>query len=842
MCTAAACGVDDTGGNSGGVGASGGSSATGGFGAFGGTSGSGGVGGASGSGGSGGCASPTECPAPQNPCAEATCINQVCGTAPLKAGSVAATQIPGDCKRTECDGSGNTTEVNDDTDISDDSNECTDDVCNNGTPENNAKLSGTTCSAGLCDASSNCVQCLAPNDCPGTDDECQKRACTAGVCGMTFSTVGTAVTAQTVGDCKKAQCDGAGKIESVNDDSDLPDDSKACTDDTCSNGTPANTPKTQGTSCGTAGVCDASGACVGCNVPADCPGSDDECKTRTCSGNVCGVSFTAANTPITAQTSGDCKQAVCDGSGNVTSINLATDPIVDGKQCTQDLCNAGTPENPPENQTKTCTESGGKFCDGNGSCVECNSATTCGGGTCTANQCAPAVVATTPTEGAVGVAITTSIAVTFSEAMSPATLTAQTTSGACTGSIQLSFDDFASCVGMSQAAPAMSSGNTIATLTPSASLAYGVRYKIRVTTAATDATSVAMAAEFTSATGFTTPFPAACSGSVVISQVYGGGSNSGAPFTHDFVELHNRTKSSVQLSGWSIQYASSTGTNWTVLPLDGTIPGGGYFLVQMAGGTTGSPLPTPDQVGTIAMAGTAAKVALIAGTTPLTGACPVLTAPPVVDFIGYGSSANCSEGTGSTGNLSNTKGAIRDVAGCADTNDNTADFIVATPIPRNSASPVAFCPCPSDTKNETNTPGEADFCNLQSPASLSVTTGTQSAIVYGRIFESGVTPAAGAHANVRAQLGYGLAGSDPSTQTSWAFVNATYNVQVNNDDEYQATLTAPPLASGAVSYAYTYRMSVDGGLTWTYCDTDGAGSNAGLTFSAAALGSMSVTP
>ncbi|HEX5637490.1 MAG TPA: lamin tail domain-containing protein, partial [Gammaproteobacteria bacterium] len=52
----------------------------------------------------------------------------------------------------------------------------------------------------------------------------------------------------------------------------------------------------------------------------------------------------------------------------------------------------------------------------------------------------------------------------------------------------------------------------------------------------------------------------ALSADVVISQVYGGGGNTGAPYTHDFIELFNRGTSTVSLAGWSVQYASATGT------------------------------------------------------------------------------------------------------------------------------------------------------------------------------------------------------------------------------------------------------------------------------------------
>ena len=93
---------------------------------------------------------------------------------------------------------------------------------------------------------------------------------------------------------------------------------------------------------------------------------------------------------------------------------------------------------------------------------------------------------------------------------------------------------------------------------------------------------------------------------IVISQVYGGGGNSGATWKNDYVELFNRGSVSVTLNGWSVQYASSTGSSWqkTNLPTI-TVPAGGYVLVQEAvgaGGTTN--LPTPDATGTIAMSAT----------------------------------------------------------------------------------------------------------------------------------------------------------------------------------------------------------------------------------------------
>lgn len=173
---------------------------------------------------------------------------------------------------------------------------------------------------------------------------------------------------------------------------------------------------------------------------------------------------------------------------------------------------------------------------------------------------------------------------------------------------------------------------------------------------------------------------------IVISQVYGGGGNSGATLKNDFIELFNRGSVSVSVSGWSVQYASSTGTSWqkTNLPAV-SIPAGGYLLVQEAPGTGGTTnLPAPDVSATIAMSATAGKVALVNSSAALSGACPT---PGVVDFVGFGA-ANCSEGSGPTATLSNTTAALRKANGCTDTDSNSTDFSTGAPNPRNSASPT----------------------------------------------------------------------------------------------------------------------------------------------------------
>ncbi|GIJ51618.1 endonuclease [Virgisporangium aliadipatigenens] len=185
-----------------------------------------------------------------------------------------------------------------------------------------------------------------------------------------------------------------------------------------------------------------------------------------------------------------------------------------------------------------------------------------------------------------------------------------------------------------------------------------------------------LAAAGTVAASLTAAHPAsAASPDVVISQVYGGGGNSGATFTNDFIELHNRGTAAVTVTGWSVQYASASGTSWQVTPLTGSIPPGGHYLVQEAAGAGGTtPLPTPDATGSIAMSAASGKVALATSTTPVTGSASAK------DFVGYGA-ANDFEGTPAAG-LSNTTAALR--GGGPDTDNNGADFTAGAPNPRSS--------------------------------------------------------------------------------------------------------------------------------------------------------------
>ncbi|MEY8578637.1 ExeM/NucH family extracellular endonuclease [Corynebacteriaceae bacterium 6-324] len=159
---------------------------------------------------------------------------------------------------------------------------------------------------------------------------------------------------------------------------------------------------------------------------------------------------------------------------------------------------------------------------------------------------------------------------------------------------------------------------------------------------------------------------------VVISEVYGGGGNNGAPLTNDFIELFNPTDEDIDLAGWSVEYFAASGNTGGSTALTGIIPAGGYFLIQLSAGNNKdlAALPTPDATGSLSMAGANGSVELTDD------------AASTVDLVGYGTASRV-ETAGALG-LSNSTSASRAEDG-ADTDDNSADFTAGDPTPTNSA-------------------------------------------------------------------------------------------------------------------------------------------------------------
>src|SRR5260370_22544740 len=108
-------------------------------------------------------------------------------------------------------------------------------------------------------------------------------------------------------------------------------------------------------------------------------------------------------------------------------------------------------------------------------------------------------------------------------------------------------------------------------------------------------TTFAIAVAIAVAISATLHHVSAVSNDIVISQVYGGGGNVGAPVKNDFIELFNRGTSAVSLNGWSVQYAATGGATWQVTPLTHvTLQPGQYYLGQEAARAAAPPLlPAP---------------------------------------------------------------------------------------------------------------------------------------------------------------------------------------------------------------------------------------------------------
>ena len=170
---------------------------------------------------------------------------------------------------------------------------------------------------------------------------------------------------------------------------------------------------------------------------------------------------------------------------------------------------------------------------------------------------------------------------------------------------------------------------------------------------------------------------------LVISEAYVNGGSAGASYQNKFVELYNPAPAVADLTGDTLQYRAPTSTvtpsGSQVFALSGTVAAHGHFLIQLPGnGTAGALLPAADLTSTV-NPGAGGGTLFIAVST--SGVLPADAA--VIDKSGWGTS-NSPEGTAPTGN-SVVLSYQRAAAG-TDTDDNSADFTVATPTPQNGGS------------------------------------------------------------------------------------------------------------------------------------------------------------
>ncbi|MEI8086415.1 MAG: C10 family peptidase [Paludibacter sp.] len=187
---------------------------------------------------------------------------------------------------------------------------------------------------------------------------------------------------------------------------------------------------------------------------------------------------------------------------------------------------------------------------------------------------------------------------------------------------------------------------------------------------------------------------------VIISQVYGGGGNTGATYKSDFIELFNTTNSDINISGWNLYYLGATSSITTFkyeFPTNSIIKSGKYFALKGADGTGTQPAWNIDFDGstTLALGGTAGKLILLKSNAAFS-----LTATPTIeeiitnvdfaDYVPYGTTAVPIWGSAMASNTASTTAAKRKFVNgkYLYTKNIGNDFEVGTAVPHNSTMTV----------------------------------------------------------------------------------------------------------------------------------------------------------
>jgi glycosidase len=111
------------------------------------------------------------------------------------------------------------------------------------------------------------------------------------------------------------------------------------------------------------------------------------------------------------------------------------------------------------------------------------------------------------------------------------------------------------------------------------------------------------------------------------------------------------------------------------------------------------------------------------------------------------------------------------------------------------------------------------WANLQWPPTMAHTISVvnRTPTAYGQVWIDGVTNQPGPTDSLRAQLGFGPVGTNPATNPAWIWVDASFNVDAGNNDEYMASLL--PETTG--TFDYVYRYTTTNGRDWLYADLNG---------------------
>ncbi|MEO7961353.1 MAG: hypothetical protein ABIR19_07395 [Ginsengibacter sp.] len=181
---------------------------------------------------------------------------------------------------------------------------------------------------------------------------------------------------------------------------------------------------------------------------------------------------------------------------------------------------------------------------------------------------------------------------------------------------------------------------------------------------------------------FNSIFCEAQSTTLVIAEVYGGGGEVGAVYKNDYIVLFNLSGAPISLDNFGIWYGASEEASNPLISLSGIIKANHWFLVKgKADGITGAGLPAADAEAAFDISSTKGIVALVQKDQVVT---PICTSPAgsILDIIGYGQNISCVETSPAATHTMQSALSRKNFA--SDGNNNSTDFALFPPAPRNS--------------------------------------------------------------------------------------------------------------------------------------------------------------
>jgi hypothetical protein len=297
----------------------------------------------------------------------------------------------------------------------DDGNPCTEEKCKGGEATQDLTPKDTPCGAGSplkCDGMGQCAPCVKDEECGKTGEDCTFLSCDKGTCGKHNRDPGYADgLMQTQYDCKKSQCNGTGKSESVVDMADVAPYADDCVDHLCDGDMPQNPHSAVGTKCtiagGGQGVCDMTQACKKCVAPTFGCDAESICVEKNGAPHCAPCANMGLDQGETDVDCGGLDCAPCDdGKQCVVASDCKNGNCVDGycceSACTANCSSCGVPSHEgtcflapagyadtnadmPCGPLQVCSADG--ICAGKTS-TACTVGTQCLSGTCNNSKCA----------------------------------------------------------------------------------------------------------------------------------------------------------------------------------------------------------------------------------------------------------------------------------------------------------------------------------------------------------------------------------------------------------------------------------------------------------------------